>query len=498
MEILLGIVRFIGVIFLVLLIFNLMIVVHEWGHFLAGRWRGLVIDRFQIWFGKPIWKKTYNGVQYGLGTIPAGGFVSLPQMAPMEAIEGSASDDVKKEPLPPISPLDKIIVAFAGPLFSFLLAVAFAVVVWIVGQPEDQASATTVIGSVAKTMEVGGKEIEGPAWKAGIRPGDDVQYINGHRVNKFLGMNDSINWLVVSAESDDIEVRVLRDGKEMTFVAHAPLPEPEQVDGNLLQKGWNTLSSRRQLRKIGIGPATTPVVAGSLANSPAADVDLKEGDIVTAIDGKPVTTLNEIFDIEFVADKPVEFTVERGKKTHTVTLTPRLPDQPNDYEEALTGIIYNSAGEQKIIHVSPFTLVGDSFRTIVNTLQKVVSPKSAIGADQLSGPVGIMSLYYRLFQHPDGWRLVLWFSIVLNVNLAILNLMPFPVLDGGHIVMSTLEAIRRKPLNFKMLEIVQTAFVILLLGFMAFVTFKDVGDHVPNGSQGESKEPVFLPPGGNS
>ena len=96
----------------VLMIFNIIIFVHELGHFLAAKWRGLRIERFQIWFGTPIWKKEINGVQYGLGWIPAGGFVALPQMAPMEAIEGGGQTS---QPLPPITPLDKIIVAIAGP-----------------------------------------------------------------------------------------------------------------------------------------------------------------------------------------------------------------------------------------------------------------------------------------------------------------------------------------------------------------------------------------------
>src|SRR5215469_10188968 len=117
----------------VLLLFNLLIFVHELGHFLAARWRGLKIDRFAIWFGKPIWKKKINGIEYALGTIPAGGYVALPQMATMEAIEGKGESSGK--PLPPISPLDKIIVAVAGPLFSFLLALFFAVVVFVVGRP---------------------------------------------------------------------------------------------------------------------------------------------------------------------------------------------------------------------------------------------------------------------------------------------------------------------------------------------------------------------------
>src|SRR4051794_20838980 len=120
----------------VLILFNLLIFVHELGHFLAARWRGLKVDRFAIWFGKPIWKTKFRGVEYALGYIPAGGYVSLPQMAPMEAIEGKT--EAASEPLPPISPLDKIIVAFAGPLFSFGLALVFAVAVWLVGRPVSE------------------------------------------------------------------------------------------------------------------------------------------------------------------------------------------------------------------------------------------------------------------------------------------------------------------------------------------------------------------------
>src|ERR1700676_5193268 len=112
----------------VILIFNLLIIVHELGHFLAARWRGLHIDKFGIWFGKPIWKKTIKGVEYSLGCIPASGFVLLPQMAPVEAVEGKP--ETPRQNLPPITSLDKIIVAFAAPFFSFLLALAFALVVW--------------------------------------------------------------------------------------------------------------------------------------------------------------------------------------------------------------------------------------------------------------------------------------------------------------------------------------------------------------------------------
>src|SRR5271157_95691 len=117
------ILRYIFIILEVVLLFNLLIAVHELGHFLAAKWRGLKIERFAIWFGKPIWKRKIDGVEYALGTIPFGGYVALPQMASMEAIEGKSES--AGQPLPPVSALNKIIVAFAGPLFSFLLALAF-------------------------------------------------------------------------------------------------------------------------------------------------------------------------------------------------------------------------------------------------------------------------------------------------------------------------------------------------------------------------------------
>src|SRR5260370_24029028 len=180
-----SILKFIFIFIEVLLLFNLLIFVHELGHFLAARWRGLKIDRFAIWFGKPIWKTKINGVEYALGTIPAGGYVSLPQMATMETIEGKAESS--SHPLPPISALDKIIVAFAGPLFSFLLALAFAVVVWPVGRPGSEAEPTTVIGYVEK---------DGPAEKVGLRPGDRILEVDGQPVGKFGGMRHSMTWRV--------------------------------------------------------------------------------------------------------------------------------------------------------------------------------------------------------------------------------------------------------------------------------------------------------------
>ena len=155
----LHIARVIFILLEVLILFNLLIVVHELGHFL--RWWGLYVEKFGIWFGKPIWKKTVNGVQYSLGSLPFGGFVALPQLAPMDIIEGKA--DMDRATLPKISALDKIVVAVAGPVFSLLLALFFAAIVWAVGHPVSEADSTTVIGYVAPGS---------PAEKVGLQPGE--------------------------------------------------------------------------------------------------------------------------------------------------------------------------------------------------------------------------------------------------------------------------------------------------------------------------------------
>ena len=192
------------------LLFNLLIGVHELGHFLAAKWRGLKVDRFAIWFGKPIWKKKIDGVEYALGWIPAGGYVSLPQMATMEAIEGK-TEDAADAPLPNVSPLDKIIVAFAGPLFSFALAIVFAVIVWGVGKPTNEPDNTTTIGWV---------DPAGPAWKAGLRPGDTILEIDGQPVHHFAPTSaDSVTWRIVTSTGTNIAIKYLRDGKEATAYA---------------------------------------------------------------------------------------------------------------------------------------------------------------------------------------------------------------------------------------------------------------------------------------
>ena len=280
----------------VLLLFNLLIFVHELGHFLAARWRGLRVDRFAVWFGKPIWKKKINGVEYALGTIPAGGYVSLPQMATMEMIEGKGESS--GTPLPPISALDKIIVAVAGPLFSFLLALTFAVVVMVVGRPVSEDSNTTKLGWV---------DPSGPAWKAGLRPGDDILEIDHYPIHHWAPPSqDSVMWRIITSQGTHLTIKYRRDGHDYETEA-LPYKRPTQ---------WY---ERKALRQLLIAPAHQAIIYEVATNSPAALAGLKQGDEVVAVNGeKAYSFMPVIYEEDLMTNgpiKPVALTVRRDRKS---------------------------------------------------------------------------------------------------------------------------------------------------------------------------------------
>jgi regulator of sigma E protease len=520
----------------VILIFNLLIIVHELGHFLAARWRGLQVEKFGIWFGKPIIKKTIRGVEYSLGWIPAGGFVLLPQMAPMEAMEGRAN--TPRTALPPVSPLDKIIVAFAGPFFSFLLALLFAVIVWVAGRPTAEAETTTTVGYVVPNE---------PAAEAGFKPGDKILEVDGHKVSRFSGMVNSVTWYVVRSEGDTIPFVIQRGDQTLTIRTGFTKPET---------RSWE----RRPFRQVGLQPAITPVVARIEVGSPAAAAGLRPNDQVIAVSGERLYYLQQILEwaqahpgqamkltllrdgkqleltmepsrpvigsviknspadvagirpwdqilalndvqvynpaevVEQVGEAPHQpFTLRlrRGTEEISVRVLPQTPDGKKDpiigvefnTLASMSGIAWDAGGKMTVAHISPFEQLAVAVQSITNTLGALASPQSDIKLQHMSGPVMMMRTYYLLFESEFGWQLALWFSVVLNVNLAILNLFPLPVLDGGHIVLATVEAIRRRPLNIRVLEVLQSACAILLIGFILYVSFYDVQDMPWNANQ---------------
>lgn len=487
-----SVLQFAGTMLLVLLVFNLMILVHEWGHFLAARWRGLKIEKFQIWMGNPIWKKTYNGVQYGLGWLPLGGFVALPQMAPMDAIEGKVDG---AEKLAPIKPIDKIIVAFAGPLFSALLALFFATLVSIYGRPLHPAERNPTIGYILPG---------GPAAKSELKMGDRILQIEGREVLGFLGAYRSVQWGIASSEKNPIEFLVQRPGEAQprTIAVNAPQGEGEADKEYARNSLWSRLWSRPPFRRVGIGPAVEYMVESTKPHSPAELAGLKKGDVIVSADGLPVMNATSLFDMAAEGGgKPIKLGIKRDGAMLDVVMTPVKPVKTSElkemaefFEKPNAGMVLSAADPDAVIldKPNPFNLIYTMGATSIENLKALIFRKSSVKIDHMSGPVGILSTYYSILKQDHAWQMVLFFSVMLNIGLAIFNLLPLPVLDGGHITMSLIEIIRGKAANIKIMEYLQLGCVLMLLSFVLYVSMKDFGGLLNKEPEIELK---FAPPG---
>jgi regulator of sigma E protease len=358
---------------------------------------------------------------------------------------------------------------------------------------------------------------------------------------------DSIQWSIVRSEGEQIPIVVERE------VNGRKEPETLWVKPQVPEKAnwWN----RKNLRVIGIGPATSSIVAEVKPNTAAARAGLQKGDIITAINGQKLYGPEGLY--EYAKAHPADsyqFTVERGGTELTVTIEPKgvrlvsvekdspasaaglqqddvvlgIDDQrtnllsqlidyigtranvpimlhveragkpldlkatpqipvglPPEMEkqakigavlEGTDGLAFESMGKTTLVHPGPVEQVRLSVMAIVNTLDAVLSRKSSVSVQHMGGPVMMMNAYYHMLSSPEGVRMAIWFSVVLNVNLALLNLLPIPVLDGGHITLAIIEAVRRKPINVRVLEYVQTACALVIIGFMLFIMFFDVQD----------------------
>ena len=410
-------------------------------------------------------------MQWGIGWIPAGGFVSLPQLADMQGIEGEA--DIPKD-LKPLKPLDKVIIAAAGPLASLALAYSFAILVFFVGKPVAEMS-TTTIGYIPENS---------PAAQAGLQPGDIIRSVDGQEVHKWAGNMEGVRELVAMSEHETISFRIDRpmaDGstQQLTIESGYKLPET---------KWWQ----RTAMRQVGIMPSAPTIVGKIIPGSPAEQAGLVTGQRIVKLNGAAV--YSPVAILEAAEKGAVELTLQNPDGSEvTTTLTPALPANWQGLEGArpIMGFLWGGMdGKLKTEYPGVQEQINQSFRWMGETLAKVAAPGSSVGMEHLSGPVGIGSYLYQMLSSTDGWKLIIWFAVVLNVNLAVLNILPLPIVDGGHVVLGTLEIIFRRPVGGKLLEWIQTGFIFLLLTFFIFVTFKDVGDLVGGDEEAASKLPA--------
>ncbi len=455
-----------------LLFLGLSIFVHELGHFLAAKRRGLVIKRFSIGFGPRIFGWEKNGVEYRLSAFPFGGYVALPQLVDMGRIEGGEGDEEEKlEGLPKISYADKMIVSVMGAVFNVLFALGLASVLYFFGHEVYSSELTTEVGYVAKELSVFDQKTEkeitvpGPAFEV-IQPGDKIAKVDGVEVRDFQDVRQRI----VAGTG------LTEDGKRVVHL------QVERKGKTIEADLFPVLISTEQMRMVGIGPKEIFYVGKLMEGRPLyvhppADNGLSVGDQLWAVDGQRIHSFQGLKDhLQERGYGPLKVTVLKGGDSakevtyhlHSTELTMKIGDRVStDY---LIG--FHREFQKTLTYPNPFTMIFNRMQDMYLTLTSLVNPKSDVKMRNMSGPVGIvdhLSVFAKI-----GWTRLFWFVVFINVNLAILNVLPIPVLDGGHMMFATIEKLRGKPLPLAVLERLQVVFMVLIFSFMIYVTFFDV------------------------
>jgi regulator of sigma E protease len=309
--------------------------------------------------------------------------------------------------------------------------------------------------------------------------------IDGHPVKHYDGFTeDSVKWRIITSEGTNIAIKYVRDGK-VGWAYPVPIHQPTK---------WY---ERKSLRQIMVGGAFKSVIDEVASNSPAANEGLKKGDEIVALNGQhiysfaPVVELENSFTNHPVS--PMTLTIKRGQDQFDRTLLAKKPFQPTN-SPPLIGIVSLQVDTNvNLEHPSPVGQIQTSVGQIASTFHALFSPKSEIGAQQLGGAVMIIRVYSTLFQSDNAWRRVIWFSVVMNVNLALLNMLPLPVLDGGHILLSLIEVVRRRPVSHQLLQFIQTGFAAMLIMFMLYLAFFDTGDWYRSARADQDVPIVFAP-----
>jgi len=427
------------IVVMMLFLFGITIFVHEWGHFIVAKKCGLVIEAFSIGMGPALWKKEIDGIVYKIGAFPIGGYVSLPQLDPegMEKMQGENENDRKE--LPNVSPWKKITVAVAGPFCNIIFAFLIALIVAGADEPENVA----LIGSV---------ETNSVAFAEGLRPADQIIAVNGNPVKSWY--DAQVETLLGGGEDFMITITILSDAETRDI----------EIQANDPAKGGYLID--------GISEAIPCILGRVTPGSPAADAGIEPDDVVKIFSGTPVVDWNHFTGlVQEHPDEEVSMTVLRGEELLELTVTPKYDEA---MERALIGVSLGGSGAM------PWSLSGSPIEQIKNDsssifrLLKALTTKSEAkqAAGGLGGPVAIFTMIW--FALKMGIVNALGLIRFININLAVLNLLPLPVLDGGHICFALWEGITRRKVHPKVVGTLVNIFAILLISAMLFLSWRDV------------------------
>jgi regulator of sigma E protease len=434
---------------------GVLIVVHEYGHYLVARLCGVKVLRFSVGFGRPLasWRKGRDQTEWVIAAIPFGGYVKMldereAPVAPREAARAFNRQGVLKRTL----------IVTAGPAFNFLFAIAVYAGLYMVGLPEARpVLAEPPAATLAKA--------------AGVRGGDLVRAIDGEP----LATWQELRWRVLQAalqrERLGLELINARDQISSVTLDLRDYPAQE-VESDVLER-------------IGLRlyrPSLEPVLGQVVSGSAAERAGLEKGDRVTHIDGRPVTTWEDLVrEVRRRPGREAALRIERGELSMTLQVTPEDVAVNGERIGRIGAAPLISAAHAERIFVQVRHGPLDSLvQAVAKTWDISVFSLRMLGRmllgqvswKNLSGPVTIADFAGQSAQL--GWIPYLTFLALISISLGVLNLLPIPPLDGGHLMFYVVEILKGSPASDRAIEFGQRVGIALLLVLMAFAFYNDL------------------------
>ena len=435
------------------LVLSILVFVHELGHFIAAKACKFKVLAFAIGFGRPLFKYKHGDTEYRINAIPFGGYVAMAGYAGGDEDEkdGKEGKSVEKEDIVGAGDTSKpiwqrAIVALAGPAANFVFALLTLWVAFVYGVDRPAYMDSTKIGIVVN---------ESAGQKAGFLSGDSILSINGEKVSTWEQVQT-----LMAQQLGNYDITVARGGE-------------------VLEKHLHIEKSGARMPKDptgGLIPARFPPVIGRVMPGGSAHNVLEAGDSIISINGANVFSFDQFAFIMMEYDPqsgPVVVVIKRGGESMDLELTPTFDSARNRYllgiEPAPEPTKFVSYGP--IAALSPTMAKSWEYTTMIfDVLGKLFSGK--VSANQLAGPLNIIPISGMMaFQ---GFSSILNFMALIGINLAVLNLMPLVITDGGLLMFMGIEAIRRKPLSMKTQLLINKISIMLFLALFLFVSYNDI------------------------
>ncbi|MGY5739312.1 sigma E protease regulator RseP [Vibrio antiquarius] len=433
---------------------GILVAVHEFGHFWVARRCGVKVEKFSIGFGKSIWSKVgKDGTEYSISMIPLGGYVKMVDSRVDEVPEHEKHLAFDKKPL-----WKRTSIVAAGPIFNFLFAIFAYWLVFLIGIP----AVKPVIGEVTPNSIVA---------EAGIESGMELKSISGIKTPDW----ESVNMGFISHIGDDLMTVTLTSANEVG----------SEVTKTLDLREWEfDPETQSAMQSLGFAPYTPEVyrVIEQVSQGGAAEkAGVLPGDEIVAIGEQRVTEWKQVVEaVRSNPDTPIELTVLRQGYEQTLTLTPgsrelankevvgfagiapKVAEWPESYRFDLQFGVFESVGKA-------VDKTGQVIGLTISMLKKLIV--GDVGLNNLSGPISIAKGAGATADY--GLVYFLGFLALISVNLGIINLVPLPMLDGGHLLFFAIEAVIRRPVPERVQEMGFRIGGAIIFSLMALALFND-------------------------